>query len=320
MKKKTKISIIIASILVVVGSVMFCTSMAKSDWDFTILSLVKYETNTYHIDGDFKNISIDSKLDNITFVKSDSKECKIVCREMDKVKHFAKVENETLKIGTVDERKWYEYIGINAGSPKVTVYLSENEYNSLDIECTTGLVEIPKDFNFGNMNIKVTTGEVKCMTPHADNMKIKSTTGNIIISDSIVNSMSLAVTTGNIDVRNIKCSADLKTSTTTGDVILKNIECENIISEATTGDVSLENVIAASKLRIETDTGDVTMDDSDANDIHIETDTGDVTGSLLSDKIFIVETDTGDVDVPKTTSGGICEIKSDTGDVKITIK
>lgn len=320
MKKKTKISIIIASILVVVGSAMFCTSMAKSDWDFTILSLVKYETNTYHIDGDFKNISINSELDDIIFVKSDSKECKIVCHEMDKVKHFAKVENETLKIAAVDERKWYEYIGINVGSPKVTVYLPENEYNSLDIECTTGLVEIPKDFTFGNVNIKVTTGNVKCLTPHAVDMKIKSTTGNIIISDSIVNSMSLAVTTGNIDVRNIKCSADLKTSTTTGNVILKNIECENIISEATTGDVSLENVIAVSKFRIETDTGDVTMDDSDANDIHIETDTGDVTGSLLSDKIFIVETDTGDVEVPRTTPGGICEIKSDTGDVKITIK
>lgn len=320
MKKSTKISIIIASVLVAVGATIFCTAMAKSNWNFTALSLVEYETNTYYVDNEFKNISIDSELDAITFVKSDSEECKIVCHEMDTLRHFAKVEKETLKIGTIDKRKWYEYIGINVGSPKVTVYLPENEYNSLDIECTTGMAELPKDFTFGNVNINVTTGAVKIMTPQADNMNIKSTTGSITISDLIVNSLKLDVTTGNINVKNVNCSADLKTSTTTGDVALENVKCENVMIDATTGDVSLENVIAASKFRIETDTGDINIRNSDANDIHIETDTGDVTGSLLSDKIFFVETDTGDIDVPRTTSGGRCEIETDTGDIEINIK
>ena len=51
-----------------------------------------------------------------------------------------------------------------------------------------------------------------------------------------------------------------------------------------------------------------------------DTDTGDVKGSLLSEKIFIPTTDTGDVDVPKTVTGGRCEITTDTGDIKITVK
>ena len=42
-------------------------------------------------------------------------------------------------------------------------------------------------------------------------------------------------------------------------------------------------------------------------------------GSLLSDKVFITETDTGNVNIPKTTDGGKCEIKTDTGDIKIKI-
>ncbi len=54
-------------------------------------------------------------------------------------------------------------------------------------------------------------------------------------------------------------------------------------------------------------------------ELFIKTSTGDVEGSLLADKVFIVNTDTGEVDVPKTTSGGKCEIKTDTGDVEINI-
>ena len=51
----------------------------------------------------------------------------------------------------------------------------------------------------------------------------------------------------------------------------------------------------------------------------MKTDTGDVTGSLLSDKIFLAESDVGSVDVPKTTTGGVCEIRTDTGKIAITI-
>ena len=51
----------------------------------------------------------------------------------------------------------------------------------------------------------------------------------------------------------------------------------------------------------------------------MKTDTGDVTGSLLSDKIFFAESDVGSVDVPKTTTGGVCEIRTDTGKIAITI-
>ena len=57
----------------------------------------------------------------------------------------------------------------------------------------------------------------------------------------------------------------------------------------------------------------------DAGELHVKTDTGDVTGSLLSDKIFFAESDVGSVDVPKTTTGGVCEIQTNTGNIAITI-
>ena len=73
-------------------------------------------------------------------------------------------------------------------------------------------------------------------------------------------------------------------------------------------------------LLIKRSTGDVKFDGSDAAEIFIKTDTGDVTGSLLTDKVFITQTDTGNIDVPKTVNGGRCEISTDTGDIKISVK
>jgi DUF4097 and DUF4098 domain-containing protein YvlB len=58
----------------------------------------------------------------------------------------------------------------------------------------------------------------------------------------------------------------------------------------------------------------------DASELYIELDTGDVTGSLLSDKVFIAQSDTGRVNVPKSVTGGRCEITTDTGDIKITVE
>ena len=82
----------------------------------------------------------------------------------------------------------------------------------------------------------------------------------------------------------------------------------------------MNSVIASEKFSIERRTGDVKLDGCDAAEIKILTDTGDVNGSFGSEKIFFVETDTGDVNVPKSLTGGKCEITTDTGDIYITIE
>ena len=81
----------------------------------------------------------------------------------------------------------------------------------------------------------------------------------------------------------------------------------------------MDHVTAANQSSIERSTGHVELAACDASELHLKTDTGDVTGSLLSDKIFFAESDVGSVDVPKTTTGGVCEIRTDTGKIAITI-
>ena len=131
--------------------------------------------------------------------------------------------------------------------------------------------------------------------------------------------LDLSVSTGKVTVTGANCEGDVKIDVSTGKVSMTDIRCKNLISDGDTGDISLRNVIANEAFSIETDTGDIKLDSCDATEISIETDTGDVTGSLLSSKVFIAQTDTGNVHVPKTVTGGKCEITTDTGDIKITL-
>ena len=320
MRKKTKIWLVIATALVVVGCVIFGGVMTMLQWDFTKLSTVKYETNDYEIDENYKNISIVTDTADIVFMPSQNSKSSIVCREQKNVKHSVTVKDDTLVIAVVDTRKWYEYIGINIGTPKITVYLPNAEYEKLFIKESTGNVEIPNNFRFESMDISTSTGDVKNDASASESIKIKTGTGNIRVENISAEALDLSVSTGEITVCDVTCQGDVKIHVSTGKTKLTDVACKNLTSSGNTGDISLKNVIATETFSLERSTGDVKFDGCDAAEISVKTDTGDVTGTLLSEKVFLAETDTGRVEVPKTATGGRCEITTDTGDIRIKIQ
>lgn len=320
MSKIIKTWLIIAASLVVLGAAIFVISMASVGWDFTKLSTGNYETNTYDITEEFADISIKTDTADIVFMPSDDGKCKVSCYEESKVKHSVSVVDGVLTVDTVDARKWYDHIGINFGSPKITVYLPEGEYASLEIDESTGDIEIPSAFNFEDINISVSTGDVKCYASAKEDVKIKASTGDIRVKNISAGSLNISVSTGDVAVSNATITGNITIGVSTGEVYLTDVACNSLISTGSTGDISLKNVIATEEFSIKRSTGDVKFDRSNAAEIFVKTDTGDVKGSLLTDKVFIIKTDTGRVDVPKTTIGGICEITTDTGDISIEIK
>ena len=319
MSKTVKIWLIIASSLVLVGCIIFGGVMNMLKWDFTKLSTAKYETNAYEINEDYKNISIVTDTANIVFLPSEDSKTSVVCHEQKNMKHSVTVKGDTLAIEVVDTRKWYEYIGINVGGPKITVNIPNGEFGALLVKSSTGNVEIPKDFKFESIDITESTGKVTNYASASELIKIKASTGDIHIKNISAGALDLSVSTGGITVSNVTSEGDVKINVSTGKTNITDIECKNVISSGTTGDIFLKNVIASEKFSIERSTGDVKFDGSDAAEIVAKTDTGNVRGSLLTDKVFITQTDTGSIDVPKTMTGGRCEIITDTGDIKIII-
>lgn len=331
--------ITIATAALLLGVIVFCVAMTMIGWDFTRLSTRKMQTNEYEINDSFTNISVDADTARIVFLPSDNGKCKVVCYEEINAAHTVKVENGTLSISVNDEKTLMDHIGFNFSAPTVTVYMPEGEYGTLKIDSSTGDINVPKEFKLMSIDVSLSTGDVSCSASATESIKLVTSTGDINVANISAASLDLAVTTGRVRVSGAVCTGDISLTVSTGKSELSAIRCNNLTTTGSTGEIALDDVIVTEKLsvkrttgdveledltagemHIETSTGDVEIERSDADKIYIVTDTGDVEGTLRTEKIFIPRTDTGKIDVPKTTSGGICEITTSTGDIEIEIK
>jgi DUF4097 and DUF4098 domain-containing protein YvlB len=310
--------VVLAVALMIIGLLIFTAAACSAGWDFTKLGTVKHETNTYDISEAFDCISIKTDTSDIDFLPSEDGKIKVVCYEKENMKHSVLVSDGTLKIGVVDTRKWYEHISWYS-SPKITVYLPEGEYSSLIVEEDTGDIEVSNKFKFESVDIKASTGDVELYS-YAGSVKIKTSTGDIRVENINANSINLSVSTGDVKVTGAVCEGDLNITVSTGKTYLTDTKCKNLISTGDTGDMKLQGVVATEKFSIERSTGDIKFEGCDAAEIYVTADTGDVKGTLLSDKVFLAVSDTGEIDVPKTISGGRCEITTDTGDIRLSVK
>ena len=298
--KNAKLWLIIAAVLMIIGVVLFVTAMNSFDWNFSQLNSAPYETNTYALSGDFHSIAMNADTADVSILPSKTKECQVVCHEPENLRHSVEILDGVLTITETDTRKWHQKVGFSFGNTEITVYLPETEYQELSIRQSTGDIEIPKDFTFRNINIKVSTGDIDNYASVLETMQIQTSTGHIRIENTSADTLDLLVSTGKVTVTDSQCT--------------------NLFSRGSTGDLTLKNVLVQNSILIERSTGDVIMNDADAKEIFIETSSGDVRGNLLTGKVFHTETNTGDIDVPKSVNGGSCEIHTDTGDIEITIK
>jgi DUF4097 and DUF4098 domain-containing protein YvlB len=300
MHKNLKLWLILAAVLIVAGLILVAIPMSIYSWDFTRLGSVTFETNTHELREAFHSIQLDTDTADISILPSPDGVSKVVCHEPENLTHSVEVTDGTLTIREVDSRQWHQHIGFSFGSAKITVYLPQVEYQTLTIRESTGDIEISEGFLFSNIDIKTSTGDVNSCASARENMRLHTNTGDIYLE---------GVSAANLDI-----------TVSTGDVTIVDAACDNLSSKGSTGDLNLKNVIAGETFQIERSSGDITFSGADAAEVFVTTDTGDVSGTLLTSKVFYVETDTGNVDVPVSTTGGICQIHTDTGDVDITVK
>ena len=359
MSKKTKIWLITAGAFVLAGSLLFAGTMSAQSWDFTRLSTVRYETTTYKVDdrapadkaetgsgahnkpfgnrapasdgaeafetntheisGSFRDISVTTDTADVALARSEDGTCRVVCYEAENAKHLVRVENDVLTVQIDDQASWYAQIGLYFNTPKITIYLPNTAYGALSVTGSTGAIDVPEAFSFERADITSDTGSVTFCAAISGAASIQTITGDIRAEHTSAASLALSVDTGAVNVSDVTCQNDLSVNVSTGKADLRNVSCGTLLSIGSVGSITLDHVTAAEQFSIERSTGHVSFTACDAGELHVKTDTGDVTGSLLSDKIFFAESDVGSVDVPKTTTGGVCEIQTNTGNIAITI-
>ena len=290
--------IVTAAVFMGIGMVLFGGALMAAGFDFSKFCTDSFETHTYTANADFQTIDFRSLTADIRFLPAKDDVCKVVCSESKQMKQLVSVDQGVLTVRTEDKRKWYDHIGIFLKTPQIAVYLPAEQYESCQIENRTGTVSIPDSFSFGNVIITCSTGDVICKASVKEMLKIKTATGDIRLENLHAGEIHLSVSTGDI-------SAD-------------SVDCEKAVSiESSTGDITLKKTVAKGDFGIQTTTGDVWFDRCDAGRIKVKTSTGDVSGTLCTEKVFLTDTSTGSVRVPKTASGGVCEIKTSTGDIEL---
>ncbi len=315
MKKVILIPIIIGSVLLVTGSVLFGVAIANS------AKTAKRETKEYVASEAFTNLDLNLSISDLEFKVSEDDSKKLVYDETEVDKYEIGISDNTLKVKFIDERKWYERaFNWNFKPLKMTVYLPAGNYDDLTIKISTGDTKIPSNFSFNNLNYKASTGDLILESNITEYAKVESSTGNNVVKGISPKKMDLEADTGNISLENVHVTNALNIKVDTGKVNLLEVTAENLNVKSDTGKVTLTNTVIEKHIEIITSTGDVRLNDSDAETLYIKTSTGDVSGTLLTSKIFTGTSSTGKRDLPPTTEGGLCEIKTSTGDVNIKIK
>lgn len=315
MKQSTKIWLLTAAALVVLGLTLLGFALSRWDFDFT----ANYETNTHTVTEAFTGLTVKTGTADISFRQSEDGSCRVVCYEEKNRRHTVSVEAGMLRITEEDRREWYNRL-FTWGTPAVTVYLPEQAYETLRIDSSTGDIRVPDFLRFEGLYISSSTGDVHCEAAVSDAAEITVTTGQLRVENTDARTLLLSATTGDVEIRSVTCAEALQVEVTTGDLRLTDVTCDSLSSQGSTGDLTLERVIASDRFDLQRSTGDIILSDCDAGRLTVETSTGDVTGTLRSDKLFFTQSSTGDVSVPRTTTGGVCEITTSTGDIEIAIQ
>ena len=316
MSRKSKLYFTLSGLLIVLGSLIFVLTACSANWSFKEIISERYETSTYEIDREFEKISIVSDTADITFIPSEDGESKIVAFEHKREKHAITVENGTLKVNIVNEKKWFDYVG-GFGGPSLKIYIPEGEYKSLLINESTGDISLPGNYKFETVDMTLSTGDISCYAFASKTLKIHLSTGDIKLGKLTAGVIDLKISTGKTTIEDVTCES-LKSIGDTGDAYLYKISAtNNVYIERSTGNVEVKNA-KADKISIKTSTGDVNIRYADfSGEITLDTSSGKSNLTDVKCESLISTGNAGDISLTGVIASATYSIERHTGDVTL---
>lgn len=314
-----KLIILVIGILLLSGFLSMVCGFSSLGFSFLSRSTSRGAGKTFQIRGNYSNIDIESETGNIRIHDAGKDSARVVWSGSSVMNLSVGTRSGTLKITERYRLPWFLRIGVNPGKSEIDVYLPRQDQKRLEIESDTGNINVPAGFSFSSADIETDTGAVDFQADVRGMLKIDTDTGRITCGSFEPENLEITSDTGAVNATDIRTAKDIKVKADTGKITLTNVKGEDLSAKSDTGSLSLVNTFAADSMKLETDTGSISLDRCDAGKIEIESDTGSVTGTFLTEKVFTVKTSTGRVNVPESSFGGECKIKTDTGNITIEI-
>jgi len=320
MKNGTKISLIVASILLIAGLVLSFTILAVVDPKALEWNTEEFEVKTEIIDVPFSDIRILTTDADIRLMPATDGVCRVEHPESKYTGYDIVTKDGLLAIEYRDTRKWYQFkIDFYVPNREVLVYLPQSQYDAVMLHTASGDIAVDLGAEYRTAKLSTASGDVAWHAKVTQSCDITTASGDILLHDvNSDGSIRLRSTSGKCTVTNLKCE-DFDAKTTSGDMVLANITAQKLTGVSTSGELLLSGCLGLEML-LENTSGDIELSNCDGNDITMTTVSGDIEGTLVSAKIFESHTTSGDISLPRSEAvNSRCSVKTVSGDVEIDI-
>lgn len=347
MKKSKKTALWVAVGSILLGALLIFISLSLLGFDFEELRTYNATIKVYPLEEDFRNISILADECNVEFCVTDEGNDRVVCPETEKVTHEVVIENDTLVIKRIDNRKWFEQFGIYWDNVPVTitVFLSETEYESLYVRSESGDISVSDSFAFTDAELLSTSGNISCHAVIQEKLALETASGDITVSgqnpamsnqtfldleaatisgeieltDLILQELYANSTSGDLDLR-VGVSGEALLSTVSGETEIESSVMGTLTIGSTSGDIGLTDVLVNGHMQIETTSGELSLQNSDAATLKLTSVSGDIICVLKTAKHIVTDTTSGNITVPDSdSSAGLCETNTTSGNIEVRI-
>ena len=154
----------------------------------------------------------------------------------------------------------------------------------------------------------------------AETITVETTTGEINLTRVTGSSLDAHAGTGDIEVTNSEIAGQIIAESTTGEMTLTRVTCDGLDTQTTSGRIELTDTTATGHIRAKTNSGGIRLVRADAATLSLKTTSGSVAGSLRTPKVIYAHSTSGSVNVPRFTEGGLCEIETTSGSIRITVE
>ncbi|MBR6020114.1 MAG: DUF4097 family beta strand repeat protein [Lachnospiraceae bacterium] len=242
--------------LIVAGCGVFLGVCIAARFDLDKLDATEYRRDTITVTDSFTNIDFEVDVSDLALKRSDDGSCRVEILETDKITHSVTVDHDTLVIRSEENRKWYDNFGFFLKSPVITVYLPADTYDTLHADGSTSDVTVPAGFSFANVDIDLSTGDLKFESNVTGTLSIKTSTGDVALDGCKASELTIKTSTGDVSLADISCPrTTIRTST--GEVNGTLRTPVTVTAKSSTGDISIPKETGDGTCDIVTSTGDI---------------------------------------------------------------
>ncbi len=312
--------IVFSFIALAIIALMVCLSLGRFgfnwgfNWDFNFANYQLVNDRTYDADK-IDDINITFTYDEIVILKNSSDKIRVA-----EYMSRTPAEDELAQVST-DNTSFNIHAGrrelfgwfMNQNS-KVEVYLPEGYEGSLDIETTSGSVEVKE-------NVALT------------NVDVSSSSGSIRFNEILAKEINLSSTSGSTRGSLLEAEGDITIQSSSGSIGVDKITGSSADLDSTSGSIRGSEVICTGKVTMESSSGSINYDGVSGNTIELKSTSGGIrgkellgkdgisvrcsSGGITFDKIdgrHAIETTSGTIRVDTATVGG--EYDSSSGSIR----